>query len=58
MPKFTSFEHVLKLTKNIKKFKSVIFYESSRYIPNLCLYPQKFSKIAIDPEILQDNLSN
>ena len=52
--KFISFEHLLKLTKNIKILKSVVFYQTLRYISNLCIYPQNFSKVAIDPDILQD----
>lgn len=57
MLKFTSLEILLKLTKNIKIFKSVLFYETLRYISNLFLYPQKFPNVAIDPDILQNKLN-
>ena len=55
MLKFTSLENLLKLTKNSKIFKSVVFNETLRYISTLCLYPQKNSKEYMNPDILQDN---
>ena len=55
MLKFTSLENLLKLTKNSKILKSVVFNETLRYISTLCLYPQKNSKEDMNPDILQDN---
>ena len=50
MLKFTSIENLLKLTKNNKILKSVVFNETLRYISNICLYPQKISNTAKNPD--------
>lgn len=46
MLKYTSFENLIKLTKNTKIIKNVVFYECLRNISKICLYPQKFTKIS------------
>lgn len=56
MEKFLSFENLLKLTKDTKILKNVVFNNDSlKYISRLCLYPEKSSKEGVNEITLQEN---